>query len=175
MELKFITSSPEETKKIGIRLSGLLSPSDVVFFLGELGGGKTTFISGIAEGFKIKENVSSPSFTLINIYDFIRDGIELKLIHCDLYRIDSVKDISDIGIEEYLHDSKSIVLIEWGSFIKEKTLKEYLEIKFEYFLEDNHLEENFNSVNQKRKITFSASGAYWTNKIKIMKNSVVII
>jgi len=174
MELKFITSSPEETKKIGKRLSGFLSPGDVVFFLGELGGGKTTFISGIAEGLKVKENVSSPSFTLINIYNFIRDGVELRLVHCDLYRINSFKDIPDIGIEEYLYDSKSVTLIEWGSFIKEKTLKEYLEIRLEYFFEDDFQGENFNTVNQKRKITFSESGVYWEGKIEIMRNTLII-
>lgn len=174
MELEFTTSSPEETKKIGRKFSGILSPGDVVFFLGELGGGKTTFISGTAEGLKIKENVSSPSFTLINTYDFDKDGINLKLVHCDLYRIDNLKDIPDIGIEEYLYDSKSIVLIEWGGFIKEKVCKEFLEIKFEYFFEDAVSEENFETVNQKRRITFLASDVCWAKKIEMFKDNEAI-
>ncbi|MDD5659412.1 MAG: tRNA (adenosine(37)-N6)-threonylcarbamoyltransferase complex ATPase subunit type 1 TsaE [Actinomycetota bacterium] len=174
MRLNFITSSSEQTKEIGRKLSGFLSAGDVIFFLGELGGGKTTFISGIAEGLAIKENMSSPSFTLMNIYDFNKNGADLKLVHCDFYRIDSLKDITDTGIEEYLYDSKTVTLIEWGSLVKEIVCKKFLEIKFEYFFEDIVSGKNFDGINQKRKITFAASDAYWISKIEMLKNTMFV-
>ncbi|MCL6087065.1 MAG: tRNA (adenosine(37)-N6)-threonylcarbamoyltransferase complex ATPase subunit type 1 TsaE, partial [Actinobacteria bacterium] len=159
-----------ETKKMGESFSKILSGGDVIFLSGELGGGKTTFISGIAEGLKVKGNVSSPSFTLISIYDFIKDKIKLKMIHCDLYRISNFNEIFDIGIEEYIHDLKSTVFIEWGSFLKKKIPAKYLEIIFEYLIDDAIEEENYSALNQKRKITFSAKSPYWKQKLKLFKS-----
>lgn len=170
MKLEILTSTPEDTKRIGRSLSQLLSQGDIIFFLGELGGGKTTFISGTAEGLNIKGNVTSPSFTLINIYDFVKGGIKTRLVHCDLYRIDSFKDIPDIGIEEYIYDTKSVVFVEWGCFLKEKISRDYLEIKFEYFFEDLDAEDNPEAMNQKRKIIFSAENSYWKQKLELLKS-----
>ncbi|MCL4386631.1 MAG: tRNA (adenosine(37)-N6)-threonylcarbamoyltransferase complex ATPase subunit type 1 TsaE [Actinobacteria bacterium] len=172
MKLEILSLSPENTKKIGNELSRLLSQGDIVFLLGELGGGKTTFISGVAEGLKIKNSISSPSFTLINVYDFIKDNIENRLVHCDLYRIDGFKDIPDIGIEDYIYDKKSIVFIEWGIFLKEKISKNYFEIKFEYFFENSDSENETQDLNQKRKITFIANNSYWKQKLEVFKKQI---
>lgn len=172
MKLEILSLSPENTRKIGYKLSKLLSQGDVVFLLGELGGGKTTFISGVAEGLKIKSNISSPSFTLINVYDFIKDNMKNRFIHCDLYRIDSFKDIPNIGIEDYIYDKKSVVFIEWGIFLKEEISRNYLEIKFEYFFENSGLENETEDLNQKRKITFFANNSYWVQKLKDFKKQI---
>ena len=170
MNVKVVSASPEETRKIGGRFAKLLNPGDIIFLIGELGGGKTTFISGVAEGLKARGNVSSPSFTLINIYDYTKDNIELNLVHCDLYRISGFKDIPDIGIEEYIYDEKSIVFIEWGNFLKEKISKDYLLIKFEYIFNDAGKEGSSETSDQKRKLTFSADNTYWKEKIKLLKD-----
>ena len=170
MNVKIMSASPEKTKKIGSKFAWLLDPGDVIFLLGELGGGKTTFISGVAEGLKAKGNVSSPSFTLINIYDYKKNNTQLNLVHCDLYRVSGFKDIPDIGIEEYIYDGKSIVFIEWGDFLKEKISKDYLVIKFEYIFEDAGKEKSCETQDQKRQLTFSTENTYWRLKLRLFKD-----
>jgi tRNA threonylcarbamoyladenosine biosynthesis protein TsaE len=175
MNVKMISSSPQKTKIIGSMFAMLLSPGDVIFLLGELGGGKTTFISGVAEGLKVSGNVSSPSFTLINIYDYKKDNIRLNLVHCDLYRIESFRDIPDIGIEEYIYDGKSIVFIEWGNFLREKITKDYLVIKFEYIFNGEGKEESSEASDSKRILTFSAENTFWRQKLRLFKDSKFFI
>jgi len=169
MDLKILSESSEKTRMIGEGFAKLLNPGDIVFLLGELGGGMTTFISGIAKGLNSKGNVSSPSFTLINIYEFTKDNVEYNLVHCDLYRVSGFKDIPDIGIEEYIYDNRSIVFIEWGNFLKEKISKDYLVIKFDYMLDDQKQADSKETLDQKRQLTFSAENIYWTQKLKIFK------
>lgn len=169
MNLKIVSTSPGKTRKIGTRFAKLLNPGDLIFLLGELGGGKTTFISGIAKGLEARGNVSSPSFTLINIYDYTKDNMELNLVHCDLYRVSGFKDIPDIGIEEYIYDGRSIIFIEWGNFLKEKISKNYLIIKFEYIFNDASQEGGNEALDQKRQLTFSAENTYWIKKLKLFK------
>ena len=170
MNVKMISASPEKTRIIGSMFAMLLNPGDIIFLLGELGGGKTTFISGVAEGLKARGNVSSPSFTLINIYDYKKDNIKLNLVHCDLYRVSGFRDIPDIGIEEYIYDGVSIVFIEWGNFLKEKISKDYLLIKFEYIFNDAGKEGISETLDQKRQLTFSAENTYWAEKLKLFKD-----
>lgn len=167
MDLKILSESSKKTRMIGEGFAKLLNPGDVVFLLGELGGGKTTFVSGVAKGLRSKGNVSSPSFTLINIYEFTKDDIKYNLVHCDLYRVSGFKDIPDIGIEEYIYDDSSIVFVEWGNFLKEKISKDYLIINFDYILDDQDQENNTETLNQKRQLTFSAENTYWVQKLKI--------
>jgi tRNA threonylcarbamoyladenosine biosynthesis protein TsaE len=170
MNLKIISASAEKTRKIGGMFAKVLDPGDVIFLLGELGGGKTTFISGVAEGLNAKGNVASPSFTLINIYDYKKDNTELNLVHCDLYRVSGFKDIPDIGIEEYIYDNKSLVFIEWGSFLKEKISKDYLAIKFEYIFDNKYINGCSDAEDQKRQLTFSAANTYWELKLRMFKD-----
>lgn len=169
MKLKILSNSSEKTRLTGERFASLLSPGDIIFLLGELGGGKTTFISGIAKGLEARGNVSSPSFTLINIYDFAIEGIEYSLVHCDLYRISGFKEIPDIGIEEYIYDDRSIVFIEWGDFLKEKISKDHLVIKFEYLFDDENQKDHKEISYQKRQLIFSSENAYWNQKLKLFK------
>ncbi len=76
-----------------------------------MGAGKTTFISGIAEGLGIKENLSSPSFTIINLYEI---GSRKKFIHADFYRLDNADEILNIGIEDYLYSSQKYCMYRMG-------------------------------------------------------------
>ena len=170
MNVKMISASPQKTKITGSMFAMLLDPGDIIFLLGELGGGKTTFMSGVAEGLKARGNVSSPSFTLINIYDYKKDNVKLNLVHCDLYRVSGFEDIPDIGIEEYIYDGKSIVFIEWGGFLREKISKDYLTIKFEYIFNEDGKEDRGELPEQKRQLTFSAENTYWRQKLRSFKD-----
>jgi len=170
MNVKMISVSPQQTKITGSMFAMLLDPGDVIFLLGELGGGKTTFMSGVAEGLKARGSVASPSFTLINIYDYKKDNNRLNLVHCDLYRVSGFKDIPDIGIEEYIYDGKSIVFVEWGNFLREKITKDYLTINFEYIFSETGKEDTGETTEQKRQLIFSAENTHWRNKLRSFKD-----
>ncbi len=159
------SNSSEYTKKIGEAFAKFLDPGDVVLLNGELGGGKTTFISGVAKGLNISQSVSSPSFTLINVYDFTRNNKKLKMAHCDLYRISSVIDIVDIGLEDFIYDENTVTFIEWSDKIKNNIFKNFLEICFEYCITSTNNESEINIENQRRKITLASNNDYWDKKI----------
>lgn len=179
MIMKLASGSPSFTKKIGLILSKILKSGDILLLAGELGAGKTTFISGIAEGLGIKENLSSPSFTIINLYEI---GSRKKFIHADFYRLDNADEILNIGIEDYLYSSRNIACIEWGDKIKGFLGSNYLEVKFEYFYPSGrdpitgHIAGytagyDSNSDLEKRLVSFSspAISSYWDRKLKIFK------
>ncbi|OGP21209.1 MAG: tRNA (adenosine(37)-N6)-threonylcarbamoyltransferase complex ATPase subunit type 1 TsaE [Deltaproteobacteria bacterium GWA2_55_10] len=103
------TTSPEETERLGSELASELKAGDCVALTGELGGGKTRFVRGIARGLSSKGFVKSPSFTIMNIYE----GGSLPLYHIDLYRLASTEELEAAGLEEYiLGDGVSV--IEWA-------------------------------------------------------------
>jgi len=115
VEFKFeiVTHSPEETFALGERFSKYLKPGAVLAFWGDLGAGKTVMIKGICKGFGIDaEDVTSPSFTVMNIYQG-----EVPVFHFDFYKIQSYEDVSGFGIEEYFY-SEGISLIEWAERIE---------------------------------------------------------
>lgn len=159
MQIKIISNSADFTKDLGKKLSRVLSRSNVIIFSGELGGGKTTFISGLAEGFGVKENLSSPSFTILNEYHIDN---RLKFIHADLYRLENIDDINNTGLDYYLYDGFSIICVEWGDKIEDHIRKEYLKINLSYLIDNSN-------VSTKRKITFRSNSRYWDTKLSRFK------
>ena len=121
--MKIITNSALGTISLGERLGQQLKAGDVIGLIGELGSGKTTLIKGIAFGLGVKqrESVSSPTFVLIKEYTG-----RLPLFHFDLYRLDKIKDIEYLGVEEYLFD-RGVCVIEWAEKMK-VLLPDYLQI-----------------------------------------------
>src|SRR4051794_30222887 len=111
MARDFTTNSPEETIALGRELASLLTPPKVVLLRGDLGAGKTTLVKGIAEGFHAasQEDVTSPTFTLIHEYR----GPAATLYHIDLYRIDTLRELETLGLDDLMTDN-SVLLIEWG-------------------------------------------------------------
>ncbi len=165
MQIKITSSSADFTKDIGKKFSRIISKSNIILFTGELGGGKTTFISGLAKGLGLKESLSSPSFAILNEY---RISDRLKLIHADLYRIENINDIKETGLDDYIYDDYSIVCVEWGNKIEDYIKKEYLKINLNYLIDASN-------VSTKRKITFNSNNRYWDFKLlrfkKIMGKS----
>ena len=131
-----ITSSPDESIQLGIKLSKQMKPGDIYGLQGQLASGKTTFIKGVLDGFGYKEEVTSPTFTFINEYD-----AKQKIIHVDCYRENSLEKWHEIGILEYFNNQDNIILIEWAEIIKPLLP---LDIKWIYF---EHVNE------EKRKIS----------------------
>ena len=110
---EFLTKSADETIELGKKIGAFLLPNDVIALIGPLGAGKTTFIQGIAEGIGVKDYVTSPTFIIINEYQG-----HLPFYHVDLYRLDEVKDIEDLGIEEYFKRG-GVCVIEWAEKLKD--------------------------------------------------------
>jgi tRNA threonylcarbamoyladenosine biosynthesis protein TsaE len=107
------TSSAEETREVGEAIASLLRARDAVVLTGELGAGKTTFAQGVARGLGIEELVSSPTFTLVKEYSGFLD-----LAHVDVYRLDKLQDVVDLGLDE-LGRGEDVLLVEWGDTIEE--------------------------------------------------------
>lgn len=104
----FVTKSAEETVELGKKIGAFLLPNEVVALTGTLGAGKTTLIQGIAQGIGVKDYVTSPTFIIINEYQG-----RIPFFHVDLYRMNSVEEIEDLGIEEYFNREGACV-IEWA-------------------------------------------------------------
>ncbi len=127
-EREYISTSAEETRRIGRELVQRLRPGDCLALIGELGAGKTTLVQGIAEGLAIKESVISPSFVLVREYQG-----RIPLYHFDAYRVRSPQELLEIGLDDYVL-SEGIVAIEWGDKVK-KFLPSCIEIKIEIVAE----------------------------------------
>ena len=111
MTREITTDSVEETIALGRTLAEMLSPPKLVLLRGDLGAGKTTLIKGIAAGFEAaeEEDVTSPTFTLVHEYR----GPRANLFHIDLYRVDTLRDLETLGLDD-LRAEGSVLLIEWG-------------------------------------------------------------
>lgn len=111
-----ITHNKTETLDLAKEFAATLLSGDIVALYGDLGAGKTEFVRGICEYFQVGDIVSSPTFTIINSYEGVMppEDDELKLYHLDLYRINSEKELQEIGFDECLAAQDSIKLIEWA-------------------------------------------------------------
>ena len=104
--MEFISRSPEQTRRVGMRLGALLHPGDVICLEGELGTGKTTFVQGIAAGWGSLDSVSSPSFVLVNVY---RGPYGQSLFHLDAYRLEGPDEVWELDLEPMLEGGPLVV------------------------------------------------------------------
>ena len=103
-----ITKSAAETRALGEKLAGRLQPGDVLLLEGDLGAGKSELTRGIAKGLGVAETVTSPSFTILNVYESGR----CPLYHFDWYRLESSEELYELGMDEYL-GGDGIAVVEW--------------------------------------------------------------
>ena len=103
------THSPEETEAVGRMIAAKLLPGDIIAYYGDLGAGKTAFTRGLAAGLGVTEQVTSPTYTIVNEYLSGR----MPLFHFDMYRLDSADDLFDIGWEDYLARG-GVCAVEWS-------------------------------------------------------------
>lgn len=113
MNSVFVSNSPNETKNIAEQLAALLQGGEVIAFYGDLGLGKTCFVTGLAEGLGFTGEVSSPTFAIINEYL----GGRLNLYHFDMYRVTTWDDLYTTGYFEYM-ESGGVLAIEWSENIE---------------------------------------------------------
>ncbi|WP_227764692.1 tRNA (adenosine(37)-N6)-threonylcarbamoyltransferase complex ATPase subunit type 1 TsaE [Zhaonella formicivorans] len=139
---EYLSTSSEETKQLGYLLSRLLQPRDVIRLEGDLGAGKTTFAQGVCTGLGVASEVTSPTFTILHIYDG-----KMPVYHIDAYRIESELELEDLGLEEYL-EGQGVSLVEWAEKILTIMPDDYLQVEIRRGLGESE-----------RKIIFTAVGA----------------
>jgi tRNA threonylcarbamoyladenosine biosynthesis protein TsaE len=148
--------SPEETRRLAVALSPLLHPGDVVTLGGDLGAGKTTFVQGLAVGLGIPDRVTSPSFVLMKEYL----GGRYPLIHMDVYRLDRMQEVVDLGYDEFL-DPSHIVVVEWGDMVEPLLPKEHLSIHIGY-----------GDADASRDIAIQPRGQAWETRLHTVRGLV---
>jgi tRNA threonylcarbamoyladenosine biosynthesis protein TsaE len=137
IKMKIISKSCKETLSIGKALARNIKAGDIICLFGDLGSGKTVLTKGIACGLGGSiSKVISPTFTLLNQYSDAR----LKVYHFDLYRLGTVRQILDLGFEEYFY-GQGVSIIEWANKLKSLLPKEYLEVKLSVKGQDSRLLE----------------------------------
>lgn len=112
------TNRPEDTWRLGRNLAQQARPGDVITLIGDLGVGKTVFTKGFAAGLDIKEDVSSPTFTILQVYEEGR----LPLYHFDVYRIGDPEEMLEVGWDDYVY-GQGVCLIEWADLIEDLILE----------------------------------------------------
>ncbi|MCI8321078.1 MAG: tRNA (adenosine(37)-N6)-threonylcarbamoyltransferase complex ATPase subunit type 1 TsaE [Dorea sp.] len=120
------SNNEKETYNLGYRFGKQAKAGQVFTLTGDLGVGKTVFTKGLAAGLGIIEPVSSPTFTIVQVYEEGR----LPFYHFDVYRIGDAEEMDEIGFEDYIY-SGGVSLIEWADLIEELLPKHYTEVKIE--------------------------------------------
>ncbi|NTW52435.1 MAG: tRNA (adenosine(37)-N6)-threonylcarbamoyltransferase complex ATPase subunit type 1 TsaE [Chlorobiaceae bacterium] len=113
MRGEFLSGSAAETREYARRFASGLGAGDAVCLTGSLGAGKTEFIRGIAEVFGCEDQLSSPTFSLMNIYEGALRGRPVEIHHFDLYRLETEKELEATGFDEYL-SGPFLSVVEWG-------------------------------------------------------------
>jgi len=142
--IRAATHSADETIALAERVGGLLAPGDLIVLAGDLGSGKTTFAKGVGRGLGVSDPIVSPTFTIVREYEG-----RLRLVHVDVYRLDHVQELHDLGLEE-LAGSDAVTLVEWGDVVEAFLPTERLEVRLEAGADDDD-----------RVVTLVASGPSW--------------
>jgi len=128
--MEFITNSPQETERVGAALGAVLAPGTVLAYEGDLGAGKTAFTRGLARGLGAKEQVTSPTYTIVNEYLSGR----MPLFHFDMYRLSCSDELWDIGWEDYL-ERGGVCAVEWSENVAD-AMEDAIIVRIEKLGED---------------------------------------
>ena len=151
MTLRARTTDVEATRALAASIAALVSPGDVILLSGELGAGKTAFVQGFGSGLGVKEQITSPTFTLAHQYEGA-----ITMHHLDVYRLERFAEMDDIGVSELL-DGDGVVLIEWGDAVAPVLPRDYLEISLAYGEGDDD-----------RDLELRCVGSRWTARQRLL-------
>lgn len=153
---EFLSRSPEQSRRLGMRLGSLLQTGDLICLQGELGTGKTTLVQGIAQGWGALDPVSSPTFVLVNVY-FRPD--QSQLTHVDAFRIESLGEAEELDVDNFL--ARGPLVIEWPERIEPVLPSERIWVWLEYEAEEQRL------------LRFSALGFRYENLLNAFQQTVL--
>ena len=120
------TNSAEETYALGKKIGQEALPGQIYTLIGDLGVGKTVFTQGVADGLEIDEPISSPTFTIVQVYETGR----LPFYRFDVYRIGDISEMDEIGYEDYFYGD-GVCMIEWANLVQEILPEQYFQITIE--------------------------------------------
>jgi tRNA threonylcarbamoyladenosine biosynthesis protein TsaE len=150
------TLSADETQKLGQKIGTLIKQPLIIALRGDLGSGKTAFVQGLAKGLEVPDGyyITSPTFTLINEYPG-----RMSLVHVDLYRLESIDDLEDLGLDELLY-GQAVIAIEWAEKLTGRQPAEQLLVTME-IIDD-----------ECRKLTLDATGHDEMNLIRALEDAL---
>ncbi|MBI9048055.1 MAG: tRNA (adenosine(37)-N6)-threonylcarbamoyltransferase complex ATPase subunit type 1 TsaE [Anaerolineaceae bacterium] len=152
--VEFISHSPEQTRRLGLRLGTLLDVADLICLAGDMGAGKTTFVQGLAQGWGSIDSVSSPTYVLVNQY---RNPVHDVLHHMDCYRLMSAAEAWDLDMDVMLE--QGALVIEWPDKIREVLPNECIWVELSWVDEE------------KRKFMFHATGRHYEELLTSFRKS----
>ncbi len=156
MTIRAATANLEQTRELAAMLAELARPGDLVLLAGDLGAGKTAFAQGFGRGLGVPQAITSPTFTLAREYE----GGRLRLHHLDVYRLEQLDEVLDIGLPELLDDD-AVTIIEWGDAIIPALPSDYLEI---------HL--TFGDGDDDRTLDFDVVGPGWAARVRRLAQTI---
>jgi tRNA threonylcarbamoyladenosine biosynthesis protein TsaE len=156
VELVARTTAPAETQALAAELARLAQPGDLLVLAGEMGAGKTAFAQGFARGLGIDETVTSPTFTIVREYG----GGRLALHHLDVYRLEHLREVTDLGLGEML-DEPAVMLVEWGDAVLPALGDQYLEVRI-----------SFGSGDDDRRLELRCVGGSWPARRRLLAEAV---
>jgi tRNA threonylcarbamoyladenosine biosynthesis protein TsaE len=142
LAMDWLAQSPDEMRTLGASLGGVVVAGDAIGLVGDLGAGKTVFVQGLAAGLGYPGAVTSPTFTLIHIYE----GGRVTLYHADLYRLERSEELEDVGLDDIFRQD-GVAVVEWADRFPAALPVDRLELRLEVV-----------SAEQ-RRVTPSATGA----------------
>jgi len=150
--MTFHTNSPHATQSFAAALGRLLAAGDLVLLVGELGAGKTAFAQGLARGLGVDEPVTSPTFTIVHEYEG-----RVPLAHVDVYRLERVQDLYDLGFDELVDDGR-VTVVEWGDRVEHLVPADHLVVRIEPGAADNE-----------RVVELAYHGVTWRDRREIVE------
>jgi tRNA threonylcarbamoyladenosine biosynthesis protein TsaE len=151
------TGSPDATRAVAAAIGSLLEPGDVVSLVGDLGAGKTAFAQGLAHGLGVAGPVTSPTFTIVQEYEG-----RLSVAHVDVYRLDTLQDLYDLGWDELIDDGR-VTIVEWGDLIAHALPADHLVVRIDPGAADTE-----------RVLELSFHGARWQGRQAAIEQAVSV-
>ena len=154
--IKITTRSIGETRDLSQKIGNLIKQPLIIALIGDLGCGKTAFVQGLAKGLEVPDGyyITSPTFTLINEYPGRH-----PLVHVDLYRLENIDDLEDIGLDEMLY-GQAVIAIEWADKLSDNLPAKHLLVTMEIIDDEG------------RKLTLDATGHDEVNLIRALEDAL---
>ena len=169
--IRTVTKSSEDTKEMAAAIASVARAGDVILLAGDLGAGKTTFVQGFGRSLGVDEPITSPTFTLLNHYQ----GRDVTVFHADVYRLDHLQEIVDLGLPELVDDDHDgIALVEWGDVAEPVLPKDFLEIRIAYPADAPPSAEVAEVVDteDRRTFEFRPVGASWASRLDALESAL---
>ncbi len=149
------TKSADDTRALAAELAPLTRAGDLILLEGGLGAGKTAFVQGFARGLGVDETVTSPTFVLVRTYEG-----RLPMVHLDVYRLDRVQELVDLGIADIL-DEDGVTLIEWGDVVRPALPGDFLEVRLDP-----------GATEDERIVQMRGVGPRWPHRLRAIQEAV---